>query len=236
MIYMKKENLNKYKFSTKTGFNSILLKLRYKELSSYYKGSSCLELGCADGEGTKMLVDYFDRVVAVDGSKKLINKAEKEILTNKVTFINSYFEDLNLKEKYDTIILAHILEHVDNPIDILKIAKKFIEKKGVIIVDVPNALSIHRQVGVLMGMIDSEYELNNADLSIGHKRVYDMKKLIKDVETAGLKVIKSGGIFHKPFSNDQLLEMLSKDGIIAFNEIGKRYPDTSAEIYIICSL
>lgn len=229
------KNLDDYKFSTKKGFNSTLIKLRYDHLSKFFKGKSCLELGCADGEGTKILLNYFDRIVGVDGSEKLIKKARKEIKNKKVDFIVSYFEDLNLSEKFDTIFLGHILEHVEDPIKVIISAKKFLHKKSVMLIDVPNALSIHRQVGVLMGMIPSEYSLNEADISIGHRRVYDLKKLEKDVKKTGLKVIGKGGLFLKAFSNAQLDKILDRKGIIAFNEVGNRYPDIAAEIYIVCS-
>jgi len=226
--------LDKYNFSTHNGFNSVLLDLRYKHLKKYFKGNSCLELGCADGKGTKLLTQYFENVVAVDGSRKLIEQAKKDI--RNAVFINSYFEELKLKEKFDVVILAHILEHVDNPVQILKITKKFVKKEGVIIIDVPNALSIHRQVGVLMGMIKTEYTLNEADFSIGHQRVYDLKLLKKDVIKAGLRVVDEGGLFIKPFSNAQMGKLLDERGIEAFNEVGKRYPHISAEIFVVCSL
>lgn len=230
------KNLDEYKFSTKEGFNSTLIKLRYDYLSKSFKGKSCLELGCADGEGTKILLNYFDRIVGVDGSERLIKKARKEIKNKKVDFVVSYFESLNLNEKFDTVFLGHILEHVEDPVRVIFSAKKFLRKKSVMLVDVPNALSVHRQVGVLMGMLSSVYSLNEADISIGHRRVYDLNKLEEDVKKAGMKVVETGGLFLKPLSNSQLEKILDKKGIVAFNEVGKRYPNIAAEIYVICSL
>lgn len=229
-------DLDQYNFSTKKGFNSVLLKLRYQEIKKYFKGKSCLELGCADGEGTKILLKHFNRVVAVDGSEKLINQAKEEIRSKKVSFIHSLFEKLELNKKFDVVILPHILEHIDNPIAILKKSKRFLKRNGVMIVDVPNAISIHRQVGVLMGMIRNEYSLNSADLSIGHKRVYDFNLLKRHIRKAGLKIINEGGVFLKPFSNAQMERLLDKKGVYAFNEVGKRYPGIAAEIYVVCKL
>lgn len=228
--------LDQYEFSTKDGFNAILIKLRHEELKKYFIGTSCLELGCADGEGTKLLIDHFERIVAVDGSKKLIDRAKKEILNLKVSFIHSYFETLQLQESFDTVLLLHILEHVDDPVGILKQAKKFVRKGGKIILDVPNAMSIHRQVGVLMGMIDTVYTLNSADLSIGHKRVYDRVLLMKDIHKAALHIESWGGIFLKPFSNKQMHKYFDSKAIHAFNELGRCYPEIAAEIYVVCTI
>jgi len=232
----KKEDLNKYKFSTKDGFNSVLLKLRYEHLGKYFRGESCLELGCSDGEGTKILIKSFKHILAVDGSSKFIKIAKNEIKSNKVKFLVSNFENLEIKEKFDTIVLAHILEHVDNPVQILKIAKRFLSNDGVIIVDVPNAYSLHRQVGLAMGMIRDEHDLNDADKSIGHKRVYDMDLLSKDIQKSGLKIKKTGGVFLKPLSNSQMERIINKKSIEAFNTVGVKYPDIAAEIFIIAGV
>lgn len=228
--------LDSYDFSTATGFNGVLVKLRYQELARYYKGKSCLELGCADGEGTKLLINHFERVVAVDGSKKQIERAKNNLPNDKVSFINTLFEDLMLQEQFNTVILAHILEHVTDPLAVLTIAKKHTSPNGVIIIDVPNANSIHRQAGVLMGLLADEHELNEADRSIGHQRVYDFDALTNHISQAGLTVIERGGVFLKPFSNTQMARYLDDQAVMAFNELGKRHPNLAAEIYCVCKI
>lgn len=230
------KDLRKYKFSTKTGFNSVLLKLRYHELKKFFKGSSCLEFGCADGEGTKILLEHFNEVVGVDGSKKLIDKISREIKNPRAKFVLAYFENVQLQRKFDTVLLGHVLEHVDDPLIVLKSAKRFMKKNSIMIIDVPNALSIHRQVGVYIGMIKTEYSLNSADVSIGHQRVYDLKLLRKDAERSGLRVVHEGGLFMKPLSNAQLDALLDEKGIYAFNEVGKKYPEIAGEIFVVCKL
>lgn len=233
---MKRENLNKYDFGTSTGFYSKTLKNVYEQIAYYFNGNLCLELGCADGEGTKILVKYFKSVVAVDGSERQIELAKQRVKSKKVKFIESYIEDLDLDMKFDTIVLAHILEHVDNPVLILQIAKKMLNKGGIIIIDVPNALSLHRQAGVLMGMLKNEYELNVSDKSVGHKRVYDFDLLEDDVKKSGLRIVRRSGVLIKPFSNSQLDKILDKKGVEAFSVLGLKYPEIAAEIIAICTL
>lgn len=232
----KVDKLDTLPASTQLGLNAILLKYRYMDLKKYYRGSTCLELGCADGEGTQYLPESFSKVVAVDGSQRLIDIAKKRVTDPKVRFIASYFEKLDTKEKYDTVILFHILEHVDDPVEILKLAKKFLKKGSVLIVDVPNANSIHRHIGVKLGMLKSVYDLHEGDLSIGHQRVYDLKTLRQDVEKAGLKIIKEGGIYLKPFSNGQMKQIVDDEMLKAFVELGKKYYRLSANIYMVCQL
>jgi len=228
--------LDQFEFSTKDGFNSVLIKERYDTLQRFFKGDSCLELGCADGEGTKILLQNFKRVVGVDGSGRLIKQAKANIKDRKVEFVCSYFEHFKTKERFDVIYLGHILEHVDNPIIVLKDTKTFLKKDGIMIIDVPNAMSIHRQAGVLMGTLKNEYELNDADRSIGHKRVYDLGLLKKDITKAGLEVIEEGDIFIKPFPNNTMLKLINNNNLKAYSHLGAKYPEIAAEIYIICKV
>lgn len=231
--------LDQYRFSTKTGFNSFLLKKRYQGLKKFFKGNTCLEIGCADGEGTKILAQSFSKIYAVDGSKKLLARAQKEIKNPKITFVHSLFETLKLNLKFDTILLGHVLEHVQNPILVLRHIKKFLAPQGVILIDVPNANSIHRQIGVAMGLLKNLHTLNKADLSIGHQRVYDLQLLKKDTKQAGLKIKTEGGLFLKFLSNSQITQLLEKKIINpkiinAFVTLGEKYPEQAAEIYLVC--
>ncbi len=234
---MAKSKLDSYKYSTLKGFDYILLKQSYAVLRRYFYGKTCIELGSADGAGTQFLVDYFDRVVAVDGSKRMLRNLKKNVPSKKLEIIQSYFENLDSNEKFDTIILAHVLEHVDNPVKILKIAKGLAHNKSKILIAVPNALSLHRQAGVFMGLLKNEYSLNKRDHLIGHQRIYDIDLLKKDVKRAGLKIIKTGGNFLKPFPNPVMKKIIggSERMIKAYCQVGERYPNIASDIYIICT-
>lgn len=233
------QNLDLFKYSVAEGINAAIAVIpTYTTLQKFFYGKNCIELGCGDGGGTKILLKHFDKVTAVDGSKIMLDKLRKQIKSKKLTIIHSYFENLNLSGKFDTIMMSHILEHVDNPVEILKIGRRLAHKKSKIIIAVPNALSLHRQVGVIMGLLKSEYDLNKKDQTQGHQRIYNRKHLEKDVKKAGLKIIASGGFVIKCFSNDQLEKIIgnSQKSIQAFTILGERYPDISAEIYCICIL
>ena len=72
---------------------------------------------------------------------------------------------------------------------------------GRLLIIVPNALSIHRRLGVQMGLLGSPYELNEADQLIGHKRVYDLTALKEHVEESGLKTVMSRSFTLKTIAN-----------------------------------
>jgi len=230
---MTDKKLDNY-LSSYTRFNNWLIQQRYLELRKYFKGKTCLEMGSAEGTGTKFLLDYFDRVTVVDGSEEAVESVKRQYPSPKLTAIHSYFEDMDFgNQKFDTIVLAHILEHVDMPQVTLNQAKRFIKPDGVLIIDVPNGNSLHRQIGVKMGLLREKTELNDADLSIGHQRVYTPDTFKKEITDTGLKIVHFGGMFVKVLSNTQTEKVFDAKQLEALFAVGKDNPDIAAEMFII---
>lgn len=224
--------LDSYLFNYTT-FNTWLIKKRYQHLSQYFVGDTCLELGCGDGSGTRFLVDHFDEVFVVDGSSVALTNVSE--LYPQSHIINSSFEEMDFDTKFDTIILAHILEHVDDPQAVLHKTKRYLAPGGVLIVDVPNGDSLHRQIGVKMGLLSERTELNDIDLSIGHQRVYSFSSFRKEMLKTGFESILFGGMFLKILSNQQTEQVFSEQQLDALFGVGLDNPEISAEIYAVLS-
>ena len=230
-----KNNLNKVsKWYRTQDFYANLVNYCFLTFKPYFKQNSCLELGCADGLMTAHLVKCFKKVVAIDGSEKFCDLTKNRIKSPNLEVICSLFEEFETEECYHTIIMAHILEHLDNPVMLMKRVKSWLKNNGVILIDVPCADSIHRQAAVKMGLLKKVDELNDYDKKLGHKRVYKWETLQKDIIKAGLKIVKMGGIFLKPLTNAQIGEWFTREMIDAFFELGKDYPKIAAEIYAVC--
>lgn len=212
------------------GFNRWLTRKRYEFLSQYFVGETCLEFGVGDGTSTLTLKEYFDRVVAVDGSYKALRIVED---IKNVEAIYSMFEDYKTDEKFDTVLLCHVLEHVDDPVELLKHAYSFVAPGGILIVDVPNGDSLHRQLGVHMDLLKERTELNSADLSIGHQRVYTPMTFGLDIASAGLSCEKVGGMFVKILANDQMFSIFDFSQLDGLFQLGVDNPDIAAEIYAV---
>jgi 2-polyprenyl-3-methyl-5-hydroxy-6-metoxy-1,4-benzoquinol methylase len=228
------EDLNQY-LANYTDFNDWLIRQRYELLKRYFRGTTCLELGPATGEGTEYLVQHFPSVVAVDGSEKVVQTLNERFAGRGFTGVHSYFEDLALEQRFDTVVLAHILEHVDDPQSVLAVGRRMLAPGGVMIVDVPNGMSLHRQVGVEMGLLGSVTELHEGDLSIGHKRVYTPDTFREEIRQAGLGVQTFGGVFIKILSNAQTQATFDAEQLRALLAIGERYPEIAAEMYVVAT-
>ncbi|TLD81163.1 class I SAM-dependent methyltransferase [Helicobacter sp. MIT 11-5569] len=222
--------------------------LQAKEVSAYeisycfdifkrfYQGGSILEMGPAEGVMTRRLIKYADYLEIVEGSDYFSNALKKEFPNLSVNCC--LFEEFKPTRKYDAIVMGHVLEHVESPVEILKLAKTWLktDTSGIIFAAVPNSHSIHRQAAVKMGLLDSEKSMSEADVFHGHRRVYNLEEFLQEFVNAGLKVVASGGYWLKPLSNQQIKEQWNKEMIEAFMQLGEQYPEIAGDIYVAASL
>jgi len=226
-------DLDAFEFSSYAGFNAQLIRWRYDILARYFTGSSCLELGSSDGQGTARLLEHFATVTAVDGSLDATTNLHQRYPNRNLTVVHSYIEDLELPNHFDTVVAAHILEHVSDPAQVLAVASRHLAPGGILLVDVPNGMSLHRQIGVLMGLLETETALNDADRSIGHQRVYTPECFKAEIVSSGLVIEEFGGIFLKVLSNAQTEERFDRAQLAAMLILGERYPELASEIYVV---
>jgi 2-polyprenyl-3-methyl-5-hydroxy-6-metoxy-1,4-benzoquinol methylase len=208
-----------------------LAEFNFRSLKPFFNGKLALELGPASGYMTKLLVNEFEEIHLVEASEHLINQIPEYANVEKFC---SLFEDFETDVEYDTIIMSHVLEHIADPITVLKKIYNWLDSKGVFLVSVPNAKSIHRLVAKEMGLLNSEYELNSRDHELGHYRIYDMEILKSHLLGAGFEIVESGGIFLKPVSNGQIENNWNPEMIEGFFKVGKLFQEYCAEIFIVC--
>jgi trans-aconitate methyltransferase len=200
----------------------------------WWRGASVLEMGCGDGNTTRILVEAFDDVTVIDGSRRLADKAAEEFPG--VTVACDLFERWEPGRSFDTIILNHTLEHVNDSVETLRHAARWLAPGGVVCASVPSAGSLHREAAVLLEMLPSANSLTPSDVRAGHRRVSTPAEFRAQFAEAGLRVECSGGYWLKPVSNGQTDEWFSPEMIDAFMVLGERYPEIAAETYVIASL
>ena len=184
-------------------FDKRLIGFRHETLQPYLKGPEGLELGPAEGQMTRFLIHDFDRLTVVEGAPALLGSIPNY---PNIVKVHSLFENFQPDCQFDTIIMEHILEHIEKPVPLLERVKKWLSPKGRILLGVPNGNSFHRLAAVKMGLLKLSTELNQRDLAQGHRRVYTPETFRQELETAGLKVIEMGGVFFKPLANTQIQE------------------------------
>lgn len=204
-----------------------------KILARHMKGESVLEMGPAEGVMTDWLAKSGKRVTVVEGSALFCDSLASRFPHIRV--VHSLFENFKPGERFDTIVLGHVLEHVQDPVDILRRVRSWLSPGGCIFAAVPNARSIHRQAAVLMGMLSQEDALNATDVHHGHRRVFNPESFRAVFISAGLRVDIFGGYWLKPVSNGQIESDWTPAMVDAFMQLGERYPDIAGEIYVVAS-
>lgn len=216
------------------GMNAETIRYSFEVFSRHFRSGNALEMGPAEGVMTGLLSLVFDDLTVVEGSSIFCDQLKNRY--PRVDVINCLFEQFQPARKYDNIILGHVLEHVEDPVGILRQVSTWLSPQGKVFAAVPNARSIHRQAAVLMGMLPSIFALNEMDRRHGHRRVYSPETFRGDFAMAGLRVDIMGGYWLKPLSNRQIEEGWNSEMLRAFMCLGEFYPDIAAEIYVIASL
>jgi 2-polyprenyl-3-methyl-5-hydroxy-6-metoxy-1,4-benzoquinol methylase len=210
-----------------------------KSFEPFFREGNCLELGSFKGDFTRRLTPHFKDITCVEASDEAIAIAEKEFGSN-VKFVNSLFEEATLPEKYDNIILTHVLEHLDKPVDVMKrINDEWLSDKGRFFLVCPNANAPSRQIAVKMGLITHNNAITPAEEAHGHRITYTLDTMERDARAAGLKVVHRSGIFFKALANfqwDRLLntDIISKEYLDGCFELGQVYPDLCSSIFFMC--
>jgi 2-polyprenyl-3-methyl-5-hydroxy-6-metoxy-1,4-benzoquinol methylase len=207
--------------------NEILLNWYPRRVLDRVKGTrSLLELGLGHGYTTNIFSKHFDKHIVLDGSKAVIDNFKKKYPDCPVEIIEIYFEEFNTDEKFDLIVMGFILEHVDDPIQILSHFKKFLTPEGKIFVAVPNAEVLNRRLGHLAGLLPDMQMMSENDHLLGHKRYYTVQTLTEDIKKTGYKIECLEGIYLKPFTTAQILSLdFDRKIIDALCEVGVNYPE-----------
>ncbi len=213
------------------GINRRTIVYCFRVFSRFIGGESILELGPAEGIMTEQLAQLGKRLTLVEGAEAFSLDLTRRFPTARV--VNSLFEEFETDETFDNIVLGHVLEHVEDPVQILGKAACWLTPAGRILAAVPNSRSLHRQAAVIMGLLPFEEALNDLDRHHGHRRVFNPETFRRVFIDVGLQIEVFGGYWCKPVSNHQMEEAWSEEMVESFMQLGERYPDIAGEIYII---
>ena len=154
---------------------SIIRHFKIKSKNIPLKNINILDVGCGGGLISVPMKKLGANVVGIDASLKNINVAKiyskKQNL--KIEYICSSPEKLNIKKKFDVLLMLEIVEHVDDINFFIKQSSKFLKKNGLMFIATLNK-TLKSYVFAIVG---AEYILNW--LPIG---THDWEKFVKPNE------------------------------------------------------
>lgn len=218
-------------------FDAAMRTYMMRTFEPFLRDGKCLQVGCAHGDQTSLLLERFDDVTVVEAARAFIDSTAA-FVGDKARFVECLIEDYETAERYDTILFSHVLEHVEDPVLALARLRALLTPTGRLFVIVPNAEAPSRRIAVKMGVLDHLEDLSEADIAAGHRRVYRLDTLGRDVRRAGLAIEDSGGVFFKPLANFQFNaliggDLISEDFMEGCYLLGKEEPTACASIYVI---
>jgi len=243
-------------FESSKDFNKYFVIYSLVEIGPHYRGNNVLEMGCGRGLSTSLIASavvrggslaVVERALSnIEASKKRLaggrwkenGKENWDVPIKGVKFYHSSWERFTPPHKFTDIVMRGGLEDTDDPRAVLKRMRAWLVPRGRVHVVVPNRLSLHRRVGVKMGMIHDLRSWSEGDKLLEHKRLYDMRSLRADILNSGYSVVHTAGILLKPLSNAQMQVLIDNLGDLAnpvlqsLFERGLREPELAGEIYV----
>ncbi len=210
-------------------------------LPHFVPGGEILELGSYKGEFTERLLPHFKDITCVEAAGDAVEDAKTRLKSRPdVKFHHGLFEDVRLPKKYKNIIMTHVLEHVSDPVAVLrKINDEWLDEGGRFFLVCPNANAPSRRIAVKMGLITHNAAITEGERLHGHHVTYSLDTLERDAKAAGLNVAFRSGIFFKALANfqfDRLLQtdIISQGYLDGCYALGQEYPDLCASIFLLC--
>ena len=146
-----------------------------------------LDVGCSEGHLSKNLSSRGCEVVGIELDEESSKKAEKyckDVFCEDIEFIKLPEEYENY---FDFIIFADVLEHLKEPLIVLKRFKKYLKGDGYVLVSLPNVSNWRLRIKFLFG--NFEYEEKGL-LDKGHLRFFNAKNAKKLLIDSGFEVCK----------------------------------------------
>jgi 2-polyprenyl-3-methyl-5-hydroxy-6-metoxy-1,4-benzoquinol methylase len=114
-------------------------KNRVKRINNFFrnKNLNILDIGSGTGVFLNEMKKNKNSVIGVDLDQRYVDFLKKK----KIKIFCTPLNKLDIKKKFDLITFNKVLEHVNNPVRMIKDSLKFLKRKGVIYIEVPDEMA-----------------------------------------------------------------------------------------------
>ena len=230
------------------GFESVLVAARQElllDLLARHAPAVVVEVGCgADPlcERVKSAGLQVDRWIIVEPADEFIEIARSAAHAASNLFVVSGFIEDVVGEVMalcpnppDLVICSGLLHEVPDVGKVLMAVHDLLQGGGLLHASVPNALSMHRRLARIMGLIADEKELSERNKALAQFRVFDPNSLSESVVSSGFTIEEQGGHFLKPFTHAQMqaIRPILTPGILdGLFRLGRELPELASEIFV----
>ncbi|MDP8233396.1 MAG: class I SAM-dependent methyltransferase [Candidatus Saelkia tenebricola] len=145
--------------------------------------SLCLDLGCGEGYGTKILSSGAQEITGVDIEAEVVNKASYKYASKNCLFKQYDGKKISFPENtFDVVVSFQVIEHVKDDFGFISEAHRVLKKGGMFILATPNK--------------DIRLPKNQKPWNIHHVREYSLngfkgvlKNSFSEVEILGIQAV-----------------------------------------------
>ena len=141
-----------------------------------------LDVGC--GPATTYYLNNIKEYVGIERGRKHVMNLRKKFPLAEFYDLDLEKDKFNFKDKFDTIILLAVIEHIKNPDNLFRELKKCLNQDGKIVITTPTP------IGNFIHDVLSKVGITSKEATREHVNIYDFKKFFNTAEKYGLKVIK----------------------------------------------
>lgn len=159
-------------------------------LNQVKEGSRILDLGCGDGNVSSIYLSKNCEVYGVDISKSACSLAKRKGIKTRVVDLNK--SRLPFKSRFfDYVIGCDVLEHLIDPLAIVKEISRVLKKAGFFLLSVPNFARITNRFRMIIGNPIDSLHFDKYGDEVEHLHWFTLPKLNHLLNNAGFKEIKS---------------------------------------------
>jgi SAM-dependent methyltransferase len=195
-------------------------------------GDRLLELGCATGLMTGMLVEGGAVVTAVDRAGHYLQRLRERALPG----VDVVEADLAVAfpdgRDYGHVLATSILHQIPDPAGFVAQAAERLAPGGLLHVTVPNPRSLHRLLAVDAGQLRSLDEVSALGEATQVTRMMSAEEITALGHAAGLSVVHRGGVLLKPVPNAEM-EALPVAVLERLLDAARHAPELCAMSYVV---
>lgn len=151
-----------------------------------------LEIGCGQGNfGKGLKLKYQCSVTGIEINEDQAKVAAKNLDKVYASSVEEAIYKLRDKQ-FDLIVANDVLEHLQDPYEVIKKLSKKLARNGRIISSIPNVRNFHVVYALLR---NKEWKYTESGiLDFTHLRFFTCKSIIEMYESNGYKIVKQQGI------------------------------------------
>jgi 2-polyprenyl-3-methyl-5-hydroxy-6-metoxy-1,4-benzoquinol methylase len=158
-----------------------------------YRHGRMLDMGCGQGSLISRLQSHHD-VFGLEWDERALQIARNKGLRADRIDLNDA-TSLPFDSPFDYIVCSEVCEHLLNPRNVFKLAFQYLNREGIFIVTVPNAVPLFARVALLFGGTVDWLHYPSADTEqTGHIRFYTLRSLSALAQQEGFAILGKRGL------------------------------------------